>query len=178
MEFNILLAFYRMLNDKPDNFYQVLRNLYSREIQVIKNRIEDGIGDIDIEKGEREDRDHYFGQKVEDLTGVFDSLVLIAICFRKVDMHGFIGADDLSFALQEMKDEIQELAEKTKDEVKRIRKAAKDAGVGGLYRVGEFTELDTAEEEMLNEFKQLKDSIFSELRSLEDQLDDINNTRL
>ena len=177
MDFNILLALYRMLNDHPDNFYQVLRNLYSREIQIIKNRIEDGIESIDIEEGAREDRDHYFKEKVEEQTTVFDDLILTAICFRKVDMHGYIDSDGLIFALQEMKDEIKELAEKAGKEVEEIRESAKAAGVGSVYRVGN-AELDKAEKECLEKFKELKESIFSDLRSFEDQLDDINDTRL
>ena len=177
MDFNILLGLYRMLNEHPDNFYQVLRNLYSREVQVIKNCIEEGIENIDVEDGARGDRDHYFKEKVEEQTKVFDGLILTAICFRKVDMHGYIGADDLVFALQEMKDEIKELAEKTGEEVERIRKGAKDAGVGN-FSVRNRVALDGAEEEVLAEFSRLKDSIFSDLRSFEDQLDDINNTRI
>lgn len=177
MDINVLLGLYKILAENPDAFHDVLRNLYSREIQIIKNMIEEGIEDIDIESGERADRDHYFKEKVEDQMANFDSLILVATCFRKVDMHGHIGADDLISALQEMKDEIRELAEKTGKEVQRIRKGAKAAGVGN-FSVRNRVALNGAEEEVLAEFKRLKDDIFSQLRGFEDELDDINNTRL
>lgn len=177
MDTDVLLALYRMLAENPDTFHEVLRNLYSREIQVIKNCIEEGIENIGIEDGGRADRDHYFKEKVSDQTTVFDGLILTAMCFRKVDMHGLIGADDLIFAVQEMKDEICELAEKTDEEVKEIRKAAKAAGVGSVS-VRNRVALSEDEQKTLDEFKKLKEKLFSQLRSYEDQLDDINNTRL
>ena len=181
MEVNVMLELYGMLAKNPDSFHEVLKNLYSREIAALKNAIDSQIENIDVETGSSESRDHYMKEKVDEMAESFFALIDIAMYFRKVDMHGSIGADDLIFALQEIQDEIHELADNTGKDVEAFRKMVNDdietykSKTKSKDAKGSAEEDSLSEEDILNKFKEIKVKVFSALRSIQDELDDLNN---
>lgn len=183
MEVNVMLELYGMLAKNPDSFHEVLKNLYSREIAALKNVIDSQIENIDVETGSPESRDHYMKEKVDELAESFIALIDIAMYFRKVDMHGSIGADDLIFALQEIQDEIHELADNTGKDVEAFRKMVNDdieayrpkAKSKDAKDIKDAKESSLSEDDIQNKFKEIKERVFSALRSIQDELDDLNN---